>query len=68
MIDAGKTMQELMEKRGKTKIGYAQELGMSRQLLHQYMTRNPDTIKLNIFQAFLDGLGYEIVIREKPQD
>lgn len=65
MIKAEDTLKKLVAESGKTNAQLAAELHMSRQSLHQYMTRNPEGIKLNVFQSILDKLGYEVTVRRK---
>lgn len=65
MIKAEETMNRLIEESGKTRTQLASELGMSRQSLHQYISRKPEEIRLNVFQDILDKLGYELTLKKK---
>lgn len=65
MIKVEETLKTLIEESGKTNTQLASELGMSRQSLHQYISRKPEEIRLNVFQDILDKLGYEITLKKK---
>ena len=65
MIKVEETLKMLIDESGKTNTQIASELGMSRQSLNQYMTRKPEEIRLNVLQAILDNLGYELTLKSK---
>lgn len=65
MIKVEETLKRLIDESGKTNTQIASELGMSRQSLNQYMTRKPEEIRLNVLQAILDNLGYELTLKSK---
>lgn len=65
MIKVEETLKTLIDESGKTNTQIASELGMSRQSLNQYITRKPEEIRLNILQAVLDNLGYELTLKKK---
>lgn len=65
MIKVEETLKTLIDESGKTNTQIASELGMSRQSLGQYITRKPEEIRLNILQAVLDNLGYELTLKKK---
>lgn len=65
MIKVEETLKRLIDESGKTNTQIAAELGMSRQSLSQYMTRKPEKIRLNVLQAILDNLGYELTLKSK---
>lgn len=65
MIKVEETLKTLIDESGKTNTQIASELGMSRQSLSQYITHKPEKIRLNILQAVLDNLGYELTLKKK---
>ena len=65
MIKVEETLKTLIDESGKTNTQIASELGMSRQSLSQYITRKTEEIRLNILQAVLDNLGYELTLKKK---
>lgn len=65
MIKIEETLKTLIDESGKTNTQIASELGMSRQSLSQYITLKPEEIRLNILQAVLDNLGYELTLKKK---
>lgn len=65
MIKVEEALKRLIDESGKTNTQIASELGMSRQSLNQYMTRKPEEIRLNVLQAILDNLGYELTLKSK---
>ena len=66
MINASEEIEKIMEKKNVSKSHLAKEMGMSRQSLNQYMTRKPESLRLDVLQSALDVLGYELAIVEKP--
>ena len=67
MIKVEETLKALIDESGKTHTQIASELGMSRQSLNQYISRKPEEIRLNILQAILDNLGYELTLKSKSE-
>lgn len=66
MINASEEIEKIMAKKNVSKSHLAKEMGMSRQSLNQYMTRKPESLRLDVLQSALDVLGYELAIVEKP--
>lgn len=62
-----KTVDKLRIEKGLINTQLAKELNMSRQSLNQFVKRNPESIKLNVFQRILDKLGHELIIIKKSK-
>lgn len=67
MIKPDVIISEIMEEKKLNNTRLANDVGMSRQSLHQIMSRNPDGMKLNTFQKILEAMGYEIQVVKKPE-
>ncbi len=67
MIKPDMVISEIMEEKKLNNTKLANDVGMSRQSLHQIMSRNPDGMKLNTFQKILEAMGYEIKVVKKPE-
>lgn len=67
MIKPDVIISEIMEEKKLNNTRLANDVGMSRQSLHQIMSRNPDGMKLNTFQKILEVMGYEIKVVKKPE-
>lgn len=67
MIKPDMIISEIMEEKKLNNTKLANDVGMSRQSLHQIMSRNPDGMKLNTFQKILEAMGYEIKVVKKPE-
>nr|DAE92074.1 MAG TPA: Cro/C1-type HTH DNA-binding domain protein [Myoviridae sp. ct5xZ3] len=65
--DPGAMIRIIMEEKKITVTQLAKDLGMSRQSLHQYISRNPEGMKFNVMNEIMEKLGYEIVVVEKPE-
>ena len=63
----GEKIIELMEAEKVNKTELAKNIGMSRQSLHQYLTRKPEAIRFDVVSNILDKMGYEIKIVKKPE-
>ncbi len=67
MIKPDAVISGIMEEKNFSNTKLANDIGMSRQSLHQIMSRNPDGMKLNTFQKILEAMGYEIQVVKKPE-
>ena len=67
MIKPDMVISEIMEEKKLNNTKLANDVGMSRQSLHQIMSRNPDGMKLNTCQKILEAMGYEIKVVKKPE-
>ena len=68
MIKADVAIKALMEEKQIASTRIAEQMGMSRQSLNQYLTRKPESLRLDVFQGILDILGYELQIVKKPEE
>lgn len=64
-VNAAETLKRIIKESGKTRNSIAADLGMSRQLFSQYVTRSPDTMSFRTLQKILDYFGYEVIIEKK---
>ena len=66
-MSIGEKIIEIMEKEKVSQTELAAKLGMSRQSLHQYLTRKPEAIKFDVARKILGTLGYSIKIEKDPE-
>ena len=66
-MNIGEKILEIMEQEKVSQTELASSLGMSRQSLHQYLTRKPENIRFDIVWKALDKMGYSIKIEKKPE-
>ena len=66
-MSIGEKIIEIMEKEKVSQTELAAKLGMSRQSLHQDLTRKPEGIRFDVACKILEKLGYSIKIEKDPE-